>query len=237
MSGPMAEPFTALGRGNGFPFCLPALDVSGVPEERLVVWTQAEAMKAYWNLYSMTGSAEYAPGGIIRDNVSLELTREPVGRICNVNNGAESKETEFGGSILVSLDAPNATRLRRYFDGETMIGYGLASGAAFGSALAIREENEDGDLITPIFARVSIGTHLPPGTQPGDRKLEEDWAKLNFDGLPVLVKASVQYTESPFIRTGVLDASIMEAEIEIDVGAFVRDYYAKTSEMTFYQYE
>jgi len=64
---PTATPFAALGRGNGFPFCLThatgaaidALETDGGLQRKLRVnGTRAEIMQIFWNLYSLTASGD-----------------------------------------------------------------------------------------------------------------------------------------------------------------------------------
>lgn len=70
---PTATPFTALGRGNGFPFCPTKVDVSnfdywitlggfkktdgGSPTQAQIDLSLSNAAKIYWNIYGVTGEA------------------------------------------------------------------------------------------------------------------------------------------------------------------------------------
>jgi hypothetical protein len=67
---PTATSFTALGAGNGFPFCVPKNDVSGydnwitlggtakgsAPTDSEIALSLTNAMELWWNYYSATGS-------------------------------------------------------------------------------------------------------------------------------------------------------------------------------------
>jgi hypothetical protein len=89
---PTATPFTALGVGNGFPFCLTKVDVSGydywttlsgwskvntpaddTAKAASIVTSRRLAMKIYWNLYSMGVDIDTSiGGGTINQSASLE---------------------------------------------------------------------------------------------------------------------------------------------------------------------
>jgi len=84
---PEATPFTALGVGNGFPFCPNKFNVSdydywttlsGVnkdnPEtsDSLIAESRRLGMKIYWNLYSMKVDIETSTTGTINQSASLD---------------------------------------------------------------------------------------------------------------------------------------------------------------------
>lgn len=84
---PTATSFTALGRGNGFPFCPTKVDVSGFtnwitlggstsrnPPASEINQSLENAMKLWWNLYSMTGSFSCALTNSEKGNISVSAT-------------------------------------------------------------------------------------------------------------------------------------------------------------------
>jgi len=84
---PTAIPFTALGRGNGFPFCVTKKDVSGFTNwitlggvssgsasESQVNESFRNAMKLWWNLNSITGSFSVSSTNSADGNLSVSET-------------------------------------------------------------------------------------------------------------------------------------------------------------------
>jgi len=92
---PTATPFTALGRGNGFPFCLNRLTVSelkteifpSAPSGSVVhyrVMSLVQLAKLYWNTFAVIGSASAVETNISASiNGQIETTIEPFKRVCN----------------------------------------------------------------------------------------------------------------------------------------------------------
>ena len=104
---PTATPFTALGRGNGFPFCPTRVNVSSLPSND--IWTtlsgwnsssigtpsQASidesrrlAMKLFWNGYSISGNSSYSSKSL---SASFPLSYD------NPNNTYGAFGIDFGG--------------------------------------------------------------------------------------------------------------------------------------------
>ena len=84
---PTAIPFTALGRGNGFPFCVTKKDVSGFTNwitlggvssgsasKSQVNESFGNAMKLWWNLNSITGSFSVSSTNSADGNLSVSET-------------------------------------------------------------------------------------------------------------------------------------------------------------------
>ena len=94
----MAQSFTALGKGNGFPFCLTEVDV---PDDAILsnAPTLEQTMNAYWNFKSATfGGATFEPGN------------EPKDLICDetLNIGSGANGSFFGGGeFSVSNNLPS----------------------------------------------------------------------------------------------------------------------------------
>ena len=99
---PTADSFTALGKGNGFRFCPPGVDVSGYDHWITLGGTRkgntatesekslslVNAMRVYWNLHSATASftATWSAGDLNFDKSLLDheyvIEEEPKERIC-----------------------------------------------------------------------------------------------------------------------------------------------------------
>ena len=89
---PTATPFTALGRGNGFPACVPRLDIDdyaywttlggfnknsgGTPTEFQIAKSEENAMKLFWNLYGFTGRAQAVSFAFPEETIVTNLTVE-----------------------------------------------------------------------------------------------------------------------------------------------------------------
>jgi len=85
---PTATPFTALGRGNGFPFCLTyqSFDETIHAGE----YTFTEAMQLFWNLQSFNltintdGPSTYTPLVSVNGwDLEEGIDKEPKDRVCN----------------------------------------------------------------------------------------------------------------------------------------------------------
>lgn len=144
---PTATPFKALGAGNGFPTCIPEVDVddfdhwttlSGVnknsPEssDSLIEDSFQLAMKLYWNLFKINGeAAAYRSSSsegtetVFTDlSVSDASTSDQPGdRICG--GPAYGENSDFGGG-LVRIRFSGGLPVRMVYDGE-LVGYGWSS--------------------------------------------------------------------------------------------------------------
>ncbi len=113
-----AENFKALGKGNGFPFCLDKFDMTDFETDNplqlettdYTYWTFEQAMKFYWTLET-----------IVTSDGDITTTDSPKSRVCY---GAAAN-TDFGGgngggfdiSAIVKLyngDKTNETNLLGY---------------------------------------------------------------------------------------------------------------------------
>jgi hypothetical protein len=165
---PTATSFTALGRGNGFPLCLEKVDVSGYdrwttlggvskespsPTDAKISTSLVNAMKLYWNLYSVKGTCSVS--GTDFDGVTISSSvdevvadfedsdavkhSKPNERICFPEApGTEDFELDFKSSLggLFQADAQLVIgitfEVMRFYNGATtdennFIGYGLES--------------------------------------------------------------------------------------------------------------
>ena len=177
---PTADPFTALGKGNGFPFCIDEkLDVSSY--DAVQPLTFAQAMKIYWNLHGAVGFFKFpadetgnpiievndindqdfidydgVTGGINEDNSGTP--KEPKERVCNPPfsgiNGSKGIDGDRGFSSFGS-DINLEDGLVRYYDGDVsnennFIGYGTFTHFVRFSGIATVDEENI----------VLLGTHF-----------------------------------------------------------------------------
>tara|TARA_E500000305_G_C4017061_1_gene236368 strand:- start:968 stop:1753 length:786 start_codon:yes stop_codon:yes gene_type:complete len=165
---PTATSFTALGRGNGFPLCLEKVDVSGYdrwttlggvskespsPTDAKISTSLVNAMKLYWNLYSLKGTCSVS--GTDADGVTISSSvdevvadfkdhdgvkhSKPNERVCITGvPGTEDFELDFKSSLGGQFQADAQLvigidfEFMRFYNGETtdennFIGYGLES--------------------------------------------------------------------------------------------------------------
>jgi len=162
---PTATSFTALGRGSGFPLCLEKVDVSGYdrwttlggvskespsPTDAKISTSLVNAMKLYWNLYSLKGTCSVSGSNNVEtisasvDEVVANFNTvdglKPNERVCVSGvPGTEDFETDEDLGSLGNLHIAKAQlsigiefEFMRFYDGETtdennFIGYGLES--------------------------------------------------------------------------------------------------------------
>tara|TARA_R110000787_G_scaffold49289_1_gene118323 strand:+ start:96 stop:788 length:693 start_codon:yes stop_codon:yes gene_type:complete len=100
----MAQSFTALGRGNGFPFCLTELDA---PDNaiKLSVPTLKQTMDAYWNFDSATfGGLTFDPDNEPKDLIcdkTLNIGTRVKGSSVPNEGGVYSVSNNFPGTFLI----------------------------------------------------------------------------------------------------------------------------------------
>jgi hypothetical protein len=141
---PTATPFTALGRGNGFPFCPVNLEVSvydywttlggfnhesgGTPLQAEIDLSLVNAMKLYWNFYGATLSVSAATAEVNNIDVSDDARAEPSLRVCGgftiVTKSDEAGEAEFGFDVYFA-EVQVVVNIFRYTLNGEFIGYGL----------------------------------------------------------------------------------------------------------------
>tara|TARA_R100000654_G_scaffold34260_1_gene59686 strand:- start:748 stop:1536 length:789 start_codon:yes stop_codon:yes gene_type:complete len=105
---PTATSFTALGRGNGFPLCLEKIDVSGFdrwttlggvskespsPTDAKISTSLVNAMKLYWNLYSVKGTCSVS-GTDASGNTIGSLVGEVVANFTDTDDVNHSNPNE-----------------------------------------------------------------------------------------------------------------------------------------------
>ena len=204
MGGPIAEPFAALGAGNGFTahssssVCPVSFNVGASNVADYVVLTKEEASHIAWGLAGATGSAEaeYTVGGNTTtatiSGTSPNLL-QPVERVCK-NVQSRQSIFDFGESIpipgspdnaqaiaevyaqnLLTNIAGNASRVRIYTLSGEDIGWGFSDKIAQAEGFII-EELED------FYEREYYATFaLDPGSQ-----VIQDISRVTIEGVELL---------------------------------------------------
>lgn len=122
---PEAAPFTALERGNGFPFCLERVDVEdfeywitlggfkktdgGSPSQAQINLSLANAMKIFWNGYAINGTASTTETSVNSANI------EDDGAIFDLGNNVITP-SEFDGFNRVCWGRWAASKIDRSDD-------------------------------------------------------------------------------------------------------------------------
>jgi len=120
---PTATPFTALGRGNGFPFCANKIEINGLPDSTM--WTTLSgvnadnytgfgeaalaekvneslelAMKLYWNKFKLNGLSASSSGDLSRRTSRFIPIDEPVTEVWNGSiSGMTSADASEAGVL------------------------------------------------------------------------------------------------------------------------------------------
>jgi len=188
----MAQSFTALGKGNGFPFCLTEVNVS----DNAILSnapTLEQTMNAYWNFKSATfGGATFEPG-----NEPKDLICSPDANVGSARSGDDSPNQ--GGEFTVRNSRPSIY----YFGGVKYYRHGIKM--SFGAS-NVSEENGGGRgslLQIDYFSGLYIGTTPLYGYECIDETFGEP------PDPPVIGKSAGERTESftavtiggiPFVR-------------------------------------
>ncbi len=159
---PTATQFTALGSGNGFPFCLSKVNVSvydhwttlgGVNKDNpassdeLIRRSLEAAMKLFWNLDAINCDAKYLNSASVSSAVmgvtdGLGSAIEPKDRVCK--SDIRSSTTDPNGSYINEARVGSILNIRRLYDGITsdednFIGYGASGGTSLTSIFAFMQ--------------------------------------------------------------------------------------------------
>ena len=212
---PTATSFTALGRGNGFPFCPVKRNVSNYARWITLGGTQkgnfatneekktslVNAVKIFWNTNQPDGSPNTSKGGglgniIIRTDGSTGASLEPINRACRSGGAVYSDSGTSGddkGTESFSMRASISLSIFRMYDGPTdnednFVGYGW-SGISFDASV------DD-----------SPGQNAPNDAEAGDARssVQVRSALLSLDPSPYPDPAEFAYTTISGIPIAVL---------------------------------
>jgi hypothetical protein len=191
---PTADSFTALGMGNGFPFCPAKLDVSSrdlwstidgynkdSTDDRTaagIIESKRLAMLYVWNSYQLTGSVTAGSGSLSNvnseDDTQSGYPLTPKSRVClNSNDGfGEGIEAEDAdGYPIASLGLDVPLSVTAMYDGSTsdesnFIGYGIAD-ANWDGIVAYSEDFGFGDYVWVEFKCVGFAPYSDCYTNDG----------------------------------------------------------------------
>ena len=180
---PEAEKFNALGAGNGFPFCLNKVNVSGFTYTAPM--TLDQVMSVYWNLYSITASASVtstiSPFNLDVSNPNIDTRllngvdqnpagyqngdREPIKRVCGSLGGGYEREEDDSNFKAADVRFDYGSKISRMYDGDVtnesnFIGYGFGDESSV-TEIASASAGEDAGT---LGARVALYSWAEEGT-------------------------------------------------------------------------
>jgi hypothetical protein len=200
---PTAQPFNALGKGNGFPFCVTnKINVSfasydwitlggtrkgNTPTDAEIHTSFVNAVKIFWNTNELLCSVESSktstslPPIIYRKDSIFNSTtdpEEPKDRACERDNGAYANGYSAGQNNGLISGVINLG-IARMYNGDTsdennFVGYGLQSGFV---VQAISETESDGTGNPTGRCRVTINV--------SSRVIASDTAYITLSGFPL----------------------------------------------------
>ena len=203
---PISTPFTALGKGNGFPFCVTnKINVSFASYDWITLGgtrkgnnpTKAEiqtsfvnAVKIFWNTNELLCSVESSktstslPPIIHRKDSAFNSTadpEEPKDRVCERDSGLYINAYAAGPANGIKSGVIDL-RIARMYNGDVndednFLGYGLQSGFAV-QAISDDEPDGTGNPPTPGRCRVTMNV--------SSRVIASDTAYITFSGFPLV---------------------------------------------------
>lgn len=220
-----ATKFAALGAGNGFPSCLPKVNVavydywttfSGVNRDNpstsdaLIAESINLGMKLYWNLYSCvaptnvtfssTGSFPDESSSVSYLDVSSHPRAEPMKRICGWATVSESESSSPSGRTSCQLLMRTISGVRMYngvtTDEGNFVGIGHGS-----SNVVITSGSASGLAVS----RVSIVGYINESTNSGS--VVYDYAYVTLSGLHFVCEARAGGSTSASANAAGLTAS------------------------------
>ena len=192
---PTATEFTALGAGNGFPFCplsydlKPEIDngdidkwttfsghqLTTAPTQQSIDESFINAMKLYWNISGVDfdGSSNYPSGSTTANGINA--LNEPNGRVCTAEN-----EQEIYGSGLSRITAgyiANKNTIQKLYYGDIFLGYGS-------DVSVVLLGNLDGLFFAASsFVEPSVNINLMGGSGTGTSGRVTASAVVDIDGI------------------------------------------------------
>ena len=154
-----AKPFRALGAGNGFHACLPAVDVSSM--NWVAPMTLEEAMRAFYLLRSVEGNVQAVRSlyGLSSSVTQLVTASQPHEKSCGFNLESETDsdffddpEDDFFAQTSAIIRRYGSNYFRRLFDSNDFLGYGVQPGW-------IRATASWGTSFEGLDAWVSLGSY------------------------------------------------------------------------------
>lgn len=259
---PIATPFKALGAGNGFPFCIPQVDVddfdhwttlSGVNKnnptasDSLIADSFQLAMKLYWNLFEVYGEASayrfnpYNGGSVITDievsdaDTSGSDYDEPMHRVRGAPTGENS---EFdNGLVKINFTTPSIYALM--YGGE-LVGYSVGPSSGFVRALGYASGGTSSTVLLYGSVEDEVEKTYEYFSDPENVEFEYDY--IQFNGMSFVCYALAEGAFlNPDYTTLTVDASSASASAEYsfpvpDEGTDTIDLSASITGLGFYTY-
>lgn len=245
-----AEPFIALGAGNGFPFCPDAVDVdtydywttfsgwsktttpaSDVDKAQSIASSRELAMKMFWSLRKMDSTIVSLPTAglditdiLVTESFSDQTADllEPKARVCN--SRLSNRKTNGSNAMQILVDIAGM-----YLEGE-FIGYGLWTRLPSGG-FSVRASNLYG-----VYANLFIGGYGNSPT-PSSYRLD-DLAYVTISGISFVCAATAPISPVvPDFYDSTVDASSLTATCKHIPGSGVA--YSSSASITafdFYTY-
>lgn len=219
---PIADEFTALGAGNGFPECITKVDMT---ETEGGTWappvinalTLNQAMNLYWNLYGIVGtaSATESAGTATVSDINIPNTDTPIKRVCaGIYSG-------FDDDNAGAPDFPDALQsiyigssfIFAMYDGDTSVESNFL-GYSFSDIAYCLASNSINAVEKLLFAGSA------PNTSDSDA-----WTQL-----------SSIYLGTPPVLTNVTFQGIPFIIADLDLGTPSAQVSASITDLTFYTY-
>ena len=222
---PTADTFRARGRRNGFPFCLPKVDVSiydnwitlggvssGTATDAQINTSFVNAMKLWWNSYSVTGSfsASTSAGSISHSNKEVIIKRDsetdaltPIRRTCFGTSSSSSTtlSSSFSDEIAGEFEEPASGSLSfggfnfvvRMYDGVTtdesnFVGYGVSQLCRVESSASVFGESTFAEVDIRVASYLNGTTSS--GTAPDGTGFDNKVFQTNLSSIPFRSKTN-----------------------------------------------
>lgn len=238
---PTADSFTALGAGNGFPFCPPKVDVSsddlwstidgynksstGSRTAAGIAESKRLAMLYVWNTYQLTGTVSAGLGSI--SNVNSEDNPDtisgdplpPKTRVClDGSDGFGDYDDIQDEQGLVSIDLSASLSVTAMYNGSTssennFIGYGI------GSISSHISDWELADYVDVFFSYSGSASLSQFSFERDSQYTSLSMGSETFHGVGVAEVENVYSSETPTVNGSTLSASCSFWSGDISVSA------------------
>ena len=212
---PTATPFTALGAGNGFPYCLSKVDVSGSDYWTTLGGTQkgetatesqknlsiVNAMKIVWNFESIdfTLSSNTSDGS--KSISSLDDSgKEPKERLCDVGISDRKTERGSGNTLVANYDDIPAFTFSRFYDGSTSdennyVGVGMAPSLDASSSPPLFDISGSASSARIAYRLSGVGVE-PNQLLTGGTYVTRETGYVTISGLPFVYEVAARGSSS-----------------------------------------
>jgi len=161
---PTATPFTALGRGNGFPFCVGKIEISGLPDS--IMWTTLSgvnadnyagfegaalagkvneslelAMKLYWSKFKLNGLSASSSGDLSRRTSRLVPIDEPITEVWNGSISGMTSADASSAGVLEPIERVCGGGAKRILKAENVEGVNQDENTVSSAELELDEKS------------------------------------------------------------------------------------------------